>query len=199
MYTKGKLNCSVSEEISNKIFHYLLKQNIPVKEALPLSQNYKSLKDIKPFLVREKPLNLNLDPHPANQAEPIEPNNIEADLSSFSEAKQKIYKKLLKHNVEHNKALEIIFFCDNEEEAFMNANIDVKGDYKQNMKQAGSYLYKKSGKEIEKCSICLDFLEENDEMKALPCFHKFHLDFIDVWIESGKNNCPECLAEIKYN
>lgn len=201
MYTRGKLNCSVSEEISNKIFQHLLKQNIPAQEAWCLIKTHKSLKDIKAFLPLKKPSNPN--PEPLDQAEPApiipEDNQIEADLSSFPESKRKIYKRLLEYGVDHNKALEIIFFCENEEEALMNANIDVGDDYKPSQKQAGAYLYKKSVGKIEKCSICIEVYEDNDKLKALPCFHKFHFDCIDTWIQAGKTKCPECLAEIEYN
>ena len=44
-------------------------------------------------------------------------------------------------------------------------------------------------KEVLECSICLD--ELNDNIRILPCAHKFHKNCIESW-EKINANCPIC-------
>jgi len=41
------------------------------------------------------------------------------------------------------------------------------------------------------CSICLSLYEGGNEIKLLPCFHQFHKDCIDPWLDMH-NTCPVC-------
>lgn len=41
------------------------------------------------------------------------------------------------------------------------------------------------------CSICLEQLTENDEVRLLSCFHQFHVGCIDTWLKE-KSICPCC-------
>jgi hypothetical protein len=41
------------------------------------------------------------------------------------------------------------------------------------------------------CRVCLCEYEEGDELRTLPCFHKYHRDCIDRWIVRDKK-CPIC-------
>lgn len=43
----------------------------------------------------------------------------------------------------------------------------------------------------EKCMVCQCEYEEGDEMRALPCLHKFHKDCVDEWL-LRKGECPVC-------
>ncbi|KAK7039446.1 hypothetical protein R3P38DRAFT_477630 [Favolaschia claudopus] len=45
---------------------------------------------------------------------------------------------------------------------------------------------------VERCLICLDEYESEDEIRVLNCRHAFHLGCVDRWLETGRNNCPAC-------
>ena len=42
------------------------------------------------------------------------------------------------------------------------------------------------------CSTCLELLTPSDELSSVPCGHIFHTTCILQWLETGKNNCPQC-------
>ncbi|KAL5715083.1 RING-type E3 ubiquitin transferase [Ranunculus cassubicifolius] len=53
-----------------------------------------------------------------------------------------------------------------------------------------------SQKSRRDCAVCLVEFEENDYVRTLPvCAHAFHVDCIDVWLNSHAN-CPLCRAGI---
>ncbi|EKM75523.1 hypothetical protein AGABI1DRAFT_116356 [Agaricus bisporus var. burnettii JB137-S8] len=45
---------------------------------------------------------------------------------------------------------------------------------------------------VERCLICLDEYEEEDEIRVMNCRHAFHRGCVDTWLQTGKNNCPAC-------
>ncbi|KAL3876337.1 hypothetical protein ACJMK2_034198 [Sinanodonta woodiana] len=47
----------------------------------------------------------------------------------------------------------------------------------------------------KKCPICLGLQDEDDEVKRLPCSHKFHTQCILPWL-SKVNTCPLCRHEL---
>jgi len=49
--------------------------------------------------------------------------------------------------------------------------------------------------EEDKCSVCLGEYEKGESLKTLPCFHKFHVDCIDPWLDTH-NTCPVCKYKI---
>ncbi|KAF8517391.1 hypothetical protein BU17DRAFT_49790 [Hysterangium stoloniferum] len=59
--------------------------------------------------------------------------------------------------------------------------------------------YDKAGKiasnTVEKCVICLDEYEPEDDVRLLSCRHAFHKNCIDKWLETGRNNCPACRSK----
>ncbi|KAJ1417494.1 Zinc finger, RING-type [Sesbania bispinosa] len=49
------------------------------------------------------------------------------------------------------------------------------------------------------CVVCLTEFQEHDVLKVLPnCNHAFHLDCIDIWLQSNAN-CPLCRSSISGN
>jgi hypothetical protein len=40
------------------------------------------------------------------------------------------------------------------------------------------------------CSVCLEFFEEGQTARTLPCKHHFHASCIDVWLTGRSRNCP---------
>ena len=53
--------------------------------------------------------------------------------------------------------------------------------------------------QFQKCVICMEKYEINDEVKTLPCFHLFHKSCIDQWLKSGNDTCPICKNKINHN
>ncbi|XP_074570444.1 RING-H2 finger protein ATL1-like, partial [Curcuma longa] len=46
------------------------------------------------------------------------------------------------------------------------------------------------------CAVCLGEFQEEETVRLLPdCFHVFHVDCIDTWLQSNAN-CPLCRASI---
>lgn len=43
----------------------------------------------------------------------------------------------------------------------------------------------------ENCTICLDLMKKGQQLKFLPCMHKFHEKCIGVWLRSNRI-CPLC-------
>jgi len=55
-----------------------------------------------------------------------------------------------------------------------------------------------TSKEIEEkaeCSVCKDEYELDDEVKVMPCSHRFHIECIDPWLKL-RNSCPVCRYEL---
>ncbi|CAL5432717.1 unnamed protein product [Camellia sinensis] len=51
-------------------------------------------------------------------------------------------------------------------------------------------------KSLCKCVVCLNEFQELDMVRVLPnCGHAFHLDCIDIWLQSNAN-CPLCRSSI---
>jgi hypothetical protein len=54
----------------------------------------------------------------------------------------------------------------------------------------------KTSDEDKNCPICMCDFEEGDELRILPCFHKFHTNCIDQWLCNESKVCPICRATL---
>lgn len=47
----------------------------------------------------------------------------------------------------------------------------------------------------DQCAICIDTLEEDDDVRGLTCGHAFHAGCLDPWLTSRRACCPLCKAD----
>lgn len=45
------------------------------------------------------------------------------------------------------------------------------------------------------CAICLCAFEAEEQLRRLPCGHRFHRDCIDTWLQRSRK-CPLCLGDV---
>ncbi|PPQ69306.1 hypothetical protein CVT24_001672 [Panaeolus cyanescens] len=45
---------------------------------------------------------------------------------------------------------------------------------------------------MDRCLICLDDYQPEDDVRLMTCRHAFHKMCVDEWLQKGRNNCPAC-------
>lgn len=76
-----------------------------------------------------------------------------------------------------------------------NAN---KGLSKEEMDSFESYEFvKRPGLSADdlKCVICYSDFKDQEKIRCLPCFHKFHVECIDTWLTKN-SKCPICKYDV---
>ncbi|KAK7689751.1 hypothetical protein QCA50_006390 [Cerrena zonata] len=45
---------------------------------------------------------------------------------------------------------------------------------------------------MDRCLVCLEDYEDEDDIRVMACKHAFHQVCVDRWLQVGRNNCPAC-------
>lgn len=45
---------------------------------------------------------------------------------------------------------------------------------------------------LDRCLICLDDYQPEEDIRIMTCRHAFHKSCVDEWLQTGRNNCPAC-------
>ncbi|TCD62345.1 hypothetical protein EIP91_007043 [Steccherinum ochraceum] len=48
---------------------------------------------------------------------------------------------------------------------------------------------------MDRCLICLDDYEPDNDVRVMSCRHAFHKECVDKWLQVGRNNCPACRSK----
>ena len=86
-------------------------------------------------------------------------------------------------------------WASNEENSSSSIGLDTR---QLNRLPTFSYKKSKSGKSEDrdiKCTVCYSDFEDSEQLKMLPCFHKFHVGCIDSWLKLH-SLCPICKEDL---
>ena len=52
------------------------------------------------------------------------------------------------------------------------------------------------GQQADQCRICLEYYIPGEELRMLPCFHRYHKPCVDTWLTRMSSKCPICKTSI---
>ncbi|KAK2993547.1 hypothetical protein RJ640_021809 [Escallonia rubra] len=81
-----------------------------------------------------------------------------------------------------------------------SASVEKRGLDESLIRSIPIFQFNKEGKEENfECAVCLSEFQEAEKLRIIPnCSHVFHIDCIDVWLQSNAN-CPLCRTSISIS
>merc|ERR1712130_530804 len=55
-----------------------------------------------------------------------------------------------------------------------------------------TFLQNNNSKKSDQCRICLEYYIDGDDLRILPCFHFYHKECVDTWLNKMSTKCPIC-------
>lgn len=50
----------------------------------------------------------------------------------------------------------------------------------------------------DSCAICLEKMEDEDNVRGLECAHVFHVACVDEWLSRQQPSCPVCRIDYEF-
>jgi hypothetical protein len=50
----------------------------------------------------------------------------------------------------------------------------------------------------DSCAICLEKMEDEDNVRGLDCAHVFHVACVDKWLSRQRSSCPVCRIDYEF-
>ncbi|KAJ9609800.1 hypothetical protein H2200_006128 [Cladophialophora chaetospira] len=76
----------------------------------------------------------------------------------------------------------------------------ITSDTNSDRAHAGATTHNPDGTDAEGhlgCSICTEDFKKGEEVRVLPCNHKFHPDCVDPWLLNVSGTCPLCRIDLR--